>query len=797
MFNQQKFQVALEKYKEDFNEYWPSEKYKWIAVQTFQDNWDVDAPDFVSMLEAALDKADNLLTSVNCFPKSMIIHFAKMNPEQVRMMFRYLFDESKDLYDRIEYFKKYSNWLLVEFFKEEASKKNHYQDENTITTYLWLRYPDKYYIYKFGIVKSNATFLEADYKFKKGKYEANVKNFMAFYGELRDALNQDESIVKILKDSIGLSNTTEAPCYLDDSLCTLTIDFCHYLDSYYTENDSYWPSLNEYDPGLTKEDWIKFLTDIEIANHPMPTRMLAAMMECGGEATPTILSQKYGETPQSYTACAVNLGRRAKKYFDLPACMDGDQERFFPVAFQGRHTSGMDEGYYSYRIRKELFDALKEVKLPVVSTVKAGPTNYWWLNANPKMWSFNDLAVGEEQEYTLYNENGNKRRIFQNFLDAKVGDLVIGYESKPVKKIVALARVSAEQDGETIWFEKVEGLSSPIEYKTLKACSELQNMEYFVNPQGSLFKMTEEEYDFILDIIREENPLASDDKKEAYDKKKFLSEVFMLENQYDSLVSILMNKKNIILQGAPGVGKTFAAKRLAYSIMGEIDEQRVEFIQFHQSYSYEDFIMGYKPTESGFELKEGIFYKFCQLAANHPDKEYFFIIDEINRGNMSKIFGELLMLIENDYRGAKATLAYNDMKFAVPRNLYIIGMMNTADRSLAMIDYALRRRFSFFEMSPGFNSEGFINYQKDLNSETFDELIDVIKELNETIKTDRSLGEGFCIGHSYFCNQLQITDRWINEVIEFDIIPTLKEYWFDEGSKVDAWSNKLRGVLNG
>ena len=153
--------------------------------------------------------------------------------------------------------------------------------------------------------------------------------------------------------------------------------------------------------------------------------------------------------------------------------------------------------------------------------------------------------------------------------------------------------------------------------------------------------------------------------------------------------------------------------------------------------------MGYKPTETGFELKYGVFYRFCQRAANQPDKDFFFIIDEINRGNLSKIFGELLMLIEKDYRNTKVTLAYNGMPFSVPDNLYIIGMMNTADRSLALIDYALRRRFSFIDMEPGFDTDGFINYQKGLNSETLDALIIRIKELNEEISHDATLGKGF------------------------------------------------------
>ena len=199
--------------------------------------------------------------------------------------------------------------------------------------------------------------------------------------------------------------------------------------------------------------------------------------------------------------------------------------------------------------------------------------------------------------------------------------------------------------------------------------------------------------------------------------------------------------------------------------------------------------------ELGEEVKYGIFYRFCQKAANHPDKDYFFIIDEINRGNMSKIFGELLMLIEADYRDKKATLAYNGLSFSVPKRLHIIGMMNTADRSLAMIDYALRRRFSFFDMEPGFDSEGFINYQNSFANETFNTLIERIKELNKEIAQDKALGKGFCIGHSYFCNANDCAEEWMKDVVDFDILPMLSEYWFDESSKLQRWENILHGVF--
>ena len=293
----------------------------------------------------------------------------------------------------------------------------------------------------------------------------------------------------------------------------------------------------------------------------------------------------------------------------------------------------------------------------------------------------------------------------------------------------------------------------------------------------------------------------SDDEQEIayqeYTVENFLDDVYMSEDNYTRLVGLLRNKKNIILQGAPGVGKTYVAKCLAYSMMGVEDVERVMMVQFHQSYSYEDFIMGFRPSATGFELRKGAFYNFCKKAEVDSDNEYFFIIDEINRGNLSKIFGELFMLIENDKRGKALQLLYSDEKFAVPKNVYIIGMMNTADRSLAMLDYALRRRFAFFDIKPGFETTGFSKYRMALDNEKFDKLINCVESLNREISDDESLGEGFCIGHSYFCN-LQpdtIDDSWLYGIVEYELIPLLKEYWFDEPMKVKDWSKNLRSAI--
>ena len=798
MFDQFRLKDVLAQYKQSFvSTQWGNEKYKWEAVKWFQDNWDVNASDFPEMLSRSLDKTFNLLASNNNFPKGMIVGFAKAAPEEVRAMFIALFDESQDVFERMNAFKMQSSILLEKYGNGAAQ---HYQYENAISTYLWLRYPDKYYIYKFGEVKTVSSELESDYRFKKGAYADNIRNFLRLYDEISAALKEDTELVNLFQSQ--LTDT----CYPDPELKTLTIDVGFYISRLYSQENAekaeaaaWFPS--DYTPGLTEEDWLALLGDDKVFTTGS-LEIMKRMKDYGGQATCTQLAVKYGETKNFYLTGSTALAKRVVEKTGCPVLTDDKNEnsKWWPVLYIGRYATKDEQGSYIWKLRDELSAALDKTDLSGIELyVAAAPgeedRGYWWLNANPKIWSYSDIAVGEVQSYTLYNENGNKRRIFQNFLDAKAGDMIIGYESNPVKQIVAIGRVSAEQDGEKLFFEKVEGLTSPIDYATLKECPELERMEYFQNPQGSLFKLTRGEYDFILDMIREENPVSTDAAIDAYTKSDFLDEVYMTEKRYENLVAVLRNKKNIILQGAPGVGKTFAARRLAWSMMGEKDDNRIEFVQFHQNYSYEDFMMGYKPVEDGFELKYGIFYRFCQKAANQPDKEFFFIIDEINRGNMSKIFGELLMLIEKDYRGTKATLAYNGLSFSVPRNLYIIGMMNTADRSLAMIDYALRRRFSFFEVEPGFDSEGFIHYQNDLNNETLNELISKVKDLNHEIALDKSLGKGFCIGHSYFCGRDVCTDEWLHSIVDYDILPMLSEYWFDDPNKLQRWENILQGVF--
>jgi 5-methylcytosine-specific restriction protein B len=759
-----KINIALEQYIAEFNSHWADEKYKWEAVQCFQQNWDIDSPNFAEMLEHSLAKTGNLLASRNLFPSRMIKKFANAEPEGVRNMFKKLFDESLDLTERYNSFVAESERIRKQY--DEGSWQNHYQNTNTISTYLWLRCPDKYYIYKYGVYNGVSKRLNLGAHFKKdGSPEEMIKGF-AFYDSILSIVEKNDGFVNLHRNKVSANQSL----YQDANLHIATIDFGFWVYKYFS--DSRRPNFKFSLIGAKVGETVVF--------------------------TPTNVEVKIVSDDEiEHEGIRYKLSPFVAKF--IP-----NNKRSNPTAYQGPM-------YFTYKgkpltqLRDEMegiiakkYDESRHVESVASETVKFEHKRYWWLVANPKIWSMAELPVGDTVEYSLYNDNGKQRRIFQNLVDAKVGDLVVGYESTPRKQIVAFAEVSRASDGESIEFTKTESLIAPIDYASIKGVEDLANMQFFGNAQGSFFALTEDEYDCLYDIIRESNSKQENVDTSTYTKEDFLSEVYLPSAEYNKLVKLLDVKKNIILQGAPGVGKTFAARRLAYSIIGAEDASCIEMVQFHQSYTYEDFMMGYKPSEDGgFRLEKGKFYNFCNKAIACPEKKFFFIIDEINRGNLSKIFGELLMLIENNYRGNqhKISLAYSREDFYVPENLYIIGMMNTADRSLAMIDYALRRRFSFYDMNPAFDSDGFKTYQSLLHSETFDKFIESIKHLNEEIAKDDSLGSGFTIGHSYLCNQKTFDKQWLENVLEFDIAPMLKEYWFDDIQKYEAQVAQLRNIL--
>lgn len=654
MIDRKKFDKLVKEYQNYFTNhkgengesYWEEEEFKWRGIKTFQDNWDLDTQNLSDMIKRSLYGVSHMMVSQARFPEGMIEDFAEREPDTVRAMFKDLFDESKDIVERFHSFKQKSADLLE---RVGNGAKNHFQDERTIALYLWLRYPDKYYVYQYTQARNLSIVLGSDHRIIKGRLDSNIREWLALYNEVTELMKQKPEVRNW--ETQGMT----AVHYPDPEYRMLATDLAYcYTERILKEQkaEQEWEP-KDYNPGITVENWVSLLANNEVYHESAKT-VIERLLDYGGQATCTQLAQKYGDNANTYN---VNSIAFAKKVYEKTHCKLAEREdesiRWWSILYMGKKANKEDDGVYIWKLRPELAEALK-------------------------------IVNGEEVP---------------------------------------------DEDTDTT----------------------------------------------------------------EYTKKDFLEEVFISEAKYDEMYAVLMRKQNIILQGAPGVGKTFAAKRLAYSIMGAKNDDHIQFVQFHQNYSYEDFVEGYRPAASGFVRTDGIFKRFCIDAADAPDEKFFFIIDEINRGNLSKIFGELLMLIEKDYRGQAATLPYSGRSFTVPKNLYIIGMMNTADRSLAMIDYALRRRFSFVDMKPGFDTDGFKEYMNSKGSSTMKALVEEVKQLNVDIK--EKLGKGFCIGHSYFVFDEPCSDALLRNIVNFDILPMLAEYWFDDEEQYEMWASRLNGVF--
>ncbi|NLT49013.1 MAG: restriction endonuclease, partial [Clostridiales bacterium] len=403
MFDKTRLQDALVKYKQNFvSSQWGEEKYKWEAVKCFQDNWDVNAADFAAMLALSLSKTGNLLTSRYRFPAGMIKEFSETAPEEVRAMFIALFDESKDVVTRITDFKDRSS-IMLEKYGDGA--KQHYQDENAVSTYLWLRYPDKYYIYKIGEISTVANKLASDYQFRRGAYADNLRNFYSFYDELCGEIKKDEELLRLLK-----SQLTEE-CYPDPEYRTLTIDVGFYISRNFPQKnilptDDWFPT--DYTPNISVDEWVQLLNDQDVFTAGS-LEIMKRMKDHGGQATCTQLSIKYGKTKNFYNSGSSALARRIAEKTGCPV-MDRVKEsfRWWPILYIGRYAEKEDPGFYIWKLRDELSAALDMVDLSQASlyddpTLRKEGQGFWWLNANPKIWSFSDIAVGEVQSYTLYN----------------------------------------------------------------------------------------------------------------------------------------------------------------------------------------------------------------------------------------------------------------------------------------------------------------------------------------------------------------------------------------------------------
>lgn len=430
MIDDNELDKLLLKYKESFpTRFKEDEGYKWQAVAWFQKYWNLDAEDFGEMFKIATEKTFNLLASNHYFPKAMIGEFIKSaGTEVVRKMFTVLFDETKNLAERIAYFIETSDNNLTKYFGDKYA--SHFQNLNSISTYLWLRFPDKYYIYRYSEYKRLLEILKSTAIAETGNNPENLLRAYQVYGEVNTRLLSDTECKSLLNACLDDSY------YADPNLNTMTVDFVFFLrncfkslDSATLTNNDWWPSKDLYNPGLSMEDWKKILQDPEIFSKDS-LALVKRFKHYGGAATCKQISEKYGDTAQHYNIlCTKTCEQIIRKTNVKRMKLEDGTENLFPVLFYGRDAEKGESGSYKWKLREEISEALDQVDLShiplyVTKNEVTKDKRYWLLMSNPKIWSVSELAVGGTQTYTIRNENNKLRRIPENFRDAQKGDLV-------------------------------------------------------------------------------------------------------------------------------------------------------------------------------------------------------------------------------------------------------------------------------------------------------------------------------------------------------------------------------------
>ena len=816
-----KVQFILSHYKDNFAVVNKQERYKWEAQKWYKQHWDINAPDFAAMLKNAFSKTGNLLNSgPNSLAYSQICEFSADEPETIRAAFSTLYDEALPLVDRIVSFRKVFSDRIQKISQQKTKKLSSFQDLHAISVYLAFEYPEKYFIYKASCYLKFSKRVE----FKETSTAPNpsirkLENLDQLCRTILSIVSEQNDLLALHKDRL------DASCYQDEALHFLAQDIVFYGGVYLPdelfENDGqFWPSLAEYDPKLTKDDWKKYILEVELPNHPSSMQMLKALMEQNGQASCKRLAELYGGTPNRYVGCSVNLGRRAKKYFNLPAHIDQGQERFFTIPFLGKLMLEDEKEYYVYRIRPELFAALSEIDLSDVSLYATEEEEAMDTKTNVGLNTilYGPPGTGKTYHTVIYAVSIIENKKLETIKAEPYENILARYN-----EYKAQGRIEFTTFHQSYGYEEfIEGIRPTV----IDEGDDVEggNIQYSVQP--GMFKKFCEKAARPITVNTAVGDLGIRDGATVWKVS--------LESTYDNptRTECLANDhirigwddygkditdETVFSQGGRIVLNAFLNKMQVGDIVfscytaSTIDAIGVvtgEY-EWHDEYTYLKRLRKVKWLVKG--IQENILainggtpmtlasvYRLSNIALSDVYKliekhqptqqvisehkgNYVFIIDEINRGNISKIFGELITLIEESKRVGKAEgmqtlLPYSMKAFGVPENVYIIGTMNTADRSIATIDTALRRRFEFKEMLPDPKVVAGIN----VDNLSIEELL---SRMNRRIAVlyDRE----HTIGHAYF---MPLKDDnsigKLAEIFKNKVIPLLQEYFYEDYEKI-------------
>ena len=816
---------VIDHYKSNFGAVNKDEHYKWEALGWYKKHWNIDAEDFADMLTNAFSKTANLLSSGMYYPYKMITEYAQADPEEVRRIFKLLHDESIPLAERYHLFRDSCKSRIDQIMSEQPGREkalNHYQDLRAVMVYLTFEYPEKYYLFKstmYSDFRDRIGFREE--KTNQTSVIGKVDNFFRMCDMILEEVKMDHELISMHKSRL------DEDCYSDDALHLLTMDIVYYGSNYMSEDDfkkrpitktetTYWPSLEEYNPGITKDMWLSVLSDPAITA-PENLDMLKKMLALGGESACAHLAEVYGKTHSYYNKLGSSYGEKVKRRFNCPDCPDRESDtvernRVYVIPFVGRYVTENGNKRYSWKLRDELKEALMSIEIPNpepeeetttdigLNTILYGPPGtgktYHTVIYAVAIIENKELATVEAEDYAEVLERYNEYKT-QGRIELTTFHQSYGYEEfiEGIKPVIASDEETGGEAGEIQYSVQPGVFKRFCEKADRPAVADTEDFGISENP--NIWKVSL--YGTGDNPIRTEclknghirigwddygKDITDETDFTAYGGKVVLN-AFMNRMQIGDIVLSCYSSTTIDAVGVvtgecewhdeyEDLKRVRKVKWLVKNIRENIMDMTDGTVMMQMSV--------YRLNVTLVDVMK-IVGKYKPAHVSKPARQgnYVFIVDEINRGNISKIFGELITLIESTKRlgqseGMSVRLPYSQKLFGVPKNVYIIGTMNTADRSIATIDTALRRRFLFREMLP---------VPKVLSDISVEDLSisDLLTRLNKRIAVlyDRE----HTIGHAYFMPlKASPTIDTLAEIFANNIIPLLQEYFYEDYEKI-------------